>query len=406
MTTIDNLISKFEQDSVARLQAEQNRLLQVAEEQKKIFQDKAAQDLGPLWDLLSPGEISHSYSNDNRELSFEIPIHWLTAKGRIYQSYTVAKNSWGNMYLDFGHRTDGEFSFTLNEPLPASEEDLGKLFLYLRRALDYANRESQLRHQRDLENFFDFSGYREEGVADKLKRGLKEYPAHRETIKAAAAARRAELAKEQEARLIEQLAYELEKSEREQLGLLAEFAWRGPFEVYKVTYGAKMVSDEDGESVYTADFYTLMTEDEAYMPHNRGYWTAFEKGEYTRRIKPAHMISIEKVKISGNGQAPNDLRRWITLESKVVKDVSIGTFIPPIELFAFDYDALKVAVEAEWNTDGEWVLESDPEEIQKIKDLLHTASESPLMGIVKDSVISEITKEDTETPDASQEDNS
>jgi hypothetical protein len=101
-------------------------------------------------------------------------------------------------------------------------------------------------------------------------------------------------------------------------------------------------SESEDTAIYTDDFYTLMK-----APTVDGWWLAFEEGKYSRRIQPRNIIAVEEVLIENGKNIPFALKRWTTLQSKNLTDVSVYTHIPPIELFAFDYEELKVAVEAE-----------------------------------------------------------
>lgn len=335
---IEEMIEGYEKavaEQEATVKLEQEKTLTDA---KTAFEESVRKVLADLWNELLPQGTEFSDKKNESSIKFYIRISFDKWQGCIRQDFNKNRKTWDDMYMDFGY-WGGE---AMSVELPADPAQLGRLFSKVKKAIVEKTKSDLVTRERDLEILLDFSHLNEYGVANRLEDALKRFPEHEEKFKANAEAQLKVIEQEAEKKIIEQLAYDLEQSERQQLGLLAEFAWRGPFIVYKIFYGAGLEKDEDGENYYyTNHFYTL-----SETPDEKGYWTAFEDGNYKRRVKPENIISTDEVTIQGNN-VPNDLRRWITLESKVVKDCSIATFIPPIELFAFDYEALSVAVEAE-----------------------------------------------------------
>lgn len=341
---IEELIEEHEADLAAKAKEQKQKMNDLIETKKLEFQQQAKTAAGDLWDQLSPREVISSLSDHEREIRYEIPVTW-GKTGFIRQAFCFHTQKWDRMYLDFGYGNDGSQAVTLCVELPNDDKRLGYLFSDMKRCSEHQKKLEAAHKERDVNQLLNFSNLNEKAVEERLKAAIEKYPEFKMEFTEQAEKQRTIIAQETEKMLKAHLAYELVQSEKEQLEHLVEFAWRGPFELIKVKYGANVQGNEDYISVHTEHFYTLMTEDKALV--NEGYYRAFEDGKYTRRVRPVNIISYDRVTISGMGDVPDDLRRWIVLESKVVKDVSIHTFIPPIELFAFDYDQLRVAVEAE-----------------------------------------------------------
>lgn len=344
---IDELIEKHQQAVAEDVAEKANKLQALIADKQVIFQNDAKRHARDLWDQLRP-EGTLLYLTDRKdEIRYEIPVSWGGRGGSIKQSYDIRSEKWSNLHLTFGYLSDGSKTHTFELNLPATDQAFGAFFSLLQKCLVFNEEAEKVIKARDLKILLDFSHLNENGVDNRLKDAVARFPEHEEDFIKKAEEQLAILEQEAGKRLINQLAFELASSEREQLGLLAEYSWRGPFMIHKVVYGARMSGNENDDlGAYTDHFYTMMD-----TPYSSGYWQAFQNGEYRRHIKPVNVISIETIIIKSNGEAPEDLRRWTNLYSKVVKDVSIGTFLPPQELFNFDYDALRVAMEAEQDTE-------------------------------------------------------
>jgi hypothetical protein len=342
MSKINGLIESFQKEQKARRAKETVDRIGAIAKAEIEFSNRAMEYLGEILGELNPGSVTHRFirPSSTNEVSFELPVSFQGRAGRVTQTKSdLYATGWGfDMYIDFGYMDGKDVYSALIIKLPAESKDLGYLFATITERLEWQKKQHEQQREQERIEAMNFHGFSEEGVANKLFVVLKEYPEDREQIEAAAASRRAQLAQKAQERLTLQLARELKASEEAQLESIRDYAWHTPFEVIKVRYGAKIDSEEG--IVYTDHFYTI-----DLTPGNDGYWRAFQAGQLKGRIQPTNMISKERVVITTPAETPDDLRRWITLESKVVKDVSIGTFIPPIELFAFDYDELRVAVE-------------------------------------------------------------
>lgn len=345
---IDELIEKHEQAVAEEVAEKANKLQALIADKQVIFQNHAKLRAGDLWSQLMPEGTLWLLTDRKDEIRYEIPVSWGGRVGAIKQNYDIRSEKWSDLHLTFGYLSDGYKTHTLELNLPSTDRAIGAFFSLLKKCLDFKEEKDKALKARDLKILLDFSHLNEFGVANRLKDAISIFPEHKDDFNKKAEEQLALIKAESDKRLIDQLSHDLRQSEEAQLELLVDFAWKRPFQVYKVTYGAKIDGTEDGErAVYTDYFYTLMTEDQADMPHNRGYWTAFESGKYTRLIKPRNIISTEIVNFNSHGTSPIEVRRFATIHSKVISDVSIVTTIPAVELFAFDYDELRVAMETE-----------------------------------------------------------
>jgi hypothetical protein len=342
---IEEMIEQYDKGNAERIEAEKKQLQELIADRRGIFERYAKLCLGDLWDQLSPKGTEVSLRNHNSGADFRIPVSWNNASGFISQGINFEDSKWSKIFLDFGQSTDGKHAIFLKEELTGLGTPvfhLGQLFSDLKKCVEYSEEQRLIRRERNIFQALDFAGYGEEGIAHKLKTSLEEYPELAEKIQANAAARRKELADIADRKLHEQLAYELRQSEEAQLQLLADYAWNGPFVIYRIDYGARIDGVlEDGGEFYTDHLFTLDP-----LPNADGYYSAFGKGEYKRLIKPEHIIATEILTITNVGEAPLDLRRFIELQSKNISDVSIMVYLPARELFVFDYDQIQVAVEA------------------------------------------------------------
>jgi hypothetical protein len=350
---IEALVQSYESKKQEERLEEEVKLKETTEKALEVFLDKARQNLGEIYDEVSPGEAKAVYGKVSHlmyGLNIYIPITLRGVKGEIRQSYIMhnaGKHEWDTMRITF----DGTGADMV---LPASERDAAHFFSRILRIAADRETEKEKKNKQLLEAHLDFSRLNEIGVENQLRTAIELFPDHEPDFRQAADAQRVILAAAAEKKLISQLAQELENSERDQLQILANYAWDRPFHLFKVTYGARM--DDDGE-VHTSHIYTLNE-----MPLQNGYWNAFADGALKRWIRPSHVISIEQVTVIGEEDAPYEIKRYINLQSKNLSDVSKSVYLPAKELFAFDYDQVVVAVEAEQAQESE-IADASQEDI-------------------------------------------
>lgn len=332
---IEELIEKYESEELERNADKARKYAEVLAEAKKIFEEKARSNLGDLWNELLPKGTEFNTSDNSVEIRFSMDISYENYIGVVRQTFNTNRNTWASMTMSFGYWAGKHLEISF----PILPDDIGKFFSRVKRTIAEKAAAEQFSKERDLSNLMDFSHLSEEGVAGRLEEALRRFPEHKNTFEEKAAAQRLIIEKEAEKKLREELAYELHMSEEEQLGLLVDFAWNGPFHIYRIDYGAHI--DGDGTEVYTDHLFTLEPK-----PNASGYFRAFGDGQYLRLIKPQNILATEIITITKAGEAPNELRRFTELKSKVVDDVSILCFLPPLELFAFDYDQVRVVVES------------------------------------------------------------
>lgn len=340
---IDELITKFEDlKSLKKLKAEKDK------EELKIsrlndFIHQAELLLKDVIDELNP-EKGDVYINiiRNTDIFYRMNCHFAGFQGEISGYFNTKAGNWDTFKIDFGSKMIGhQRTQTLYENLPATELELGSLFSSLYQAAIYREERLKAEEQSQAQGYLDFHGYQREQVASRLEEACRKFPQYTNDYKDRAAARIQEIEDTERAAAEHQLARDLYKSEREQLQRLVDLSWNQKFAVYKVTYGAKMEGNEESQlGLYTNHFFTLWDK-----PLENGMWQSFNRGEFNSWIRPYNLISIEQLTITRQADAPVELRRWITLQSKVVSNVNMHCFVPPRELFAFDYDELRVAIE-------------------------------------------------------------
>lgn len=277
-------------------------------------------------------------------------VSYLTVEGVIEQTYKTTEDKWDKPRLDFGSlRIDKDHIFQGWVDLPATDLELGQLFAVITR---YVPARDQ-RIAQDIEDkrnkFLDFDWiHNEECLVQHLNDGIEAFPDDAELIQGKAVAAATRIQERRKEEYTKQLAYDLKESERQQLHAMARYAWSQTFEVFKVEYGAHVVNDDEDAETITRTFYS---NSEMPLEDGRGYWHAYKNGQLSRMIKPANIMSVERIKINNRDSAPHDVRRQVQLQSKALTDVQTYVDLPPLEYFAFDYDAIKIAVEAEQPND-------------------------------------------------------
>ena len=128
-------------------------------------------------------------------------------------------------------------------------------------------------------------------------------------------------------------------SGRVNLESMAARAWKKPFTLFRVEYGAFV--DTDGDTI-TRSFYTFQD-----APFEDGYWAALEGGKPSRRIRPNHILSLEELTITSQGEAPYEAKRYIQIRSKHVEGASAFVYLPPLDVFAFDIESIAEEMAAE-----------------------------------------------------------
>jgi hypothetical protein len=352
---IDELIQNYETEvaaeKVRREQEIENLKLKYLTEFTSLVREHA----GEILDELNPvmDDVGISLDQRNQTLYYSLPVSFTINKGAITASYSLKAESWSKFDLDFGGMyVEVDHHVTIKEYLPATDRDLGNMFLNLRKADILKGERHRVEQVSRLHSYLNFHGMNLQGVEKQLKNGIEEFPRHAVELTAAANIRKTEIADRTRQEVEYQLARDLRESEEDQLQRLVDYAWQGPFTIYRIDYGARMDGvNEEGSEVYVNHFYTLQAN--GPFKHLDGlYYRAFGDGEYGRLIKPERVISTEEIKITKADQAPLELRKRVTLQSKNITDVSLFTFLPPTVLFAFDYDALIVAIETQDTNDA------------------------------------------------------
>lgn len=354
--SVQDLIDKFNAGLKAEKEAKQSDEDQLVETNKLIFIEKCKDGLGALINEFELGEVKGKMLSQGDQISYIMDLTFKGVPGQIATRCNkprVAAKSWNNIDLEFKliRTISGMVSPEIH--LPADDMKWGAMFQYLVTHIQLTEEhEKQMQANRLQVILHDMPLWRSaELVNKKLAEAIEEFPDHATEIQKLASDRLKEIAAEDEAKKIEQLAIELRESEEEQLKRMVNYAWNRTFRVFKVSYGAMMqvACEDDEREVHVESFFTFSDQ-----PLADGYWPAFSNGELTRRIKPTHIISVEIITIDGNQARYNfsyDLqRRGITIQSKNMTDVSINASLPPREIFLFDYDQVLIAIEKQ---DGE-----------------------------------------------------
>jgi hypothetical protein len=305
---------------------------------------------GWLGELMTEFEIGdptfrESTTWNSNDVYFILPVSFMGINGTIEQRLNTRSEQWDVAKLDFGtlhFSRDSYFSACVhlylgpeNKAVSPNPRDLGHLLAKLEEYLPIMQENQRKYNEIRKQDLLNFQHYTPEGTRRKLQEAIAEFPEMADQFKAAAEAWLREVEETERKRQEENHHYEEIRRECENLRELASRAWAMPFTLYRVTYGAYVDDGSEDGDVLTRLFYSV---DE--QPQEDGYWYALENGKPTRQIKPNHVMSIERIEVASEAEAPYEGKRHIELKSKRIEGASTYVSLPPYEVFVFDMDEL------------------------------------------------------------------
>lgn len=349
---IEKYNQEVEEDARKRARDREERIAAA----KAKFQEFCRIWLGDFWDDFQPGEVEVKADPHSNSIRLFLPISFMGYDGdlhAVHNLYEKFSNPWGDSQIDFGwidtgdNRKAGWVNLSIEKdgttkPIPF--DALGELLSDIARGAPIREENKRKRLEEERANALVFDVPSLQRIMEQVSVRVEKFPDMEHLIRAEGARAIEAIAAATRAREEEMARFQAMQEEGNRIEKLSLQAWDRPFLIYAISFGAYAGDGEGGADVYKETIYTLQED-----PDSDGYYTAFSEGRLSRRIRPAHILSTEIIKVKSLKDAPYEARYCLDITSKKYPEVSKYVVLPPVQFWpeSFDFDVAEKESEAE-----------------------------------------------------------